>query len=291
MSEAQTDSLDLSEKGLKDGKPISLDRRLFMKFTAFTGCSDDGAAAADALAAAGVEGTLYLDANDPEGIGLVVLSEDPEYFVTTLRTILNTAPFTVLKHKPEFDMLGRTYSIGYEPDLEDSLFVKPRSKTLNPDFPWAVWYPLQRAKSFQRLPEAKQRQILGEHGTPREALRVCRPRGRCAARLSWSRQARQRFHHRAIGARIFFLCRPSCRKCARPNRPRSISTASGRSLSAESPGRAPHRSRHGQRSDSRSRTTRLRRDTRRFVRRSGRTRRCHAVSRQRLERDQDSAAG
>ena len=43
--------------------------------------------------------------------------------------------------------------------------IKPRSKTLNPDFPWAVWYPLQRAKSFQILPEMKQRQILGEHGT------------------------------------------------------------------------------------------------------------------------------
>jgi chlorite dismutase len=165
MSTEQTESLDLSEKGLKDGKPISLDRRLFMKFTAFTGCSDNGEAAAAALEAAGVEGTLYLDANDPEGIGLVVLSEDPEYFVTNLRAVLNAAPFDALTHKPEFDMLGRTYSIGYEPDLEDSLFIKPRSKTLNPDFPWAVWYPLQRAKSFQRLPDAKQRQILGEHGT------------------------------------------------------------------------------------------------------------------------------
>ena len=165
MSEAQSESLDLSEKGLKDGKPILLDRRLFMKFTAYTGCTDNGATAAVALAAAGIEGALYLDANDPEGIGLTVLSEDPELFVGTLRSVLNTAPFSDLRHKPEFDMLGRTYSIGYEPDLEDSLFIKPRSKTLNPQFPWAIWYPLQRAKSFQQLPEAKQRQILGEHGT------------------------------------------------------------------------------------------------------------------------------
>jgi hypothetical protein len=165
MSEAQSESLDLSEKGLKDGKPISLDRRLFMKFTAFTDCVDNGAAASAALAAAGIEGALYLDANDPEGIGLVVLSEDPEYFVGTLRTVLNAAPFANLTHKPEFDMLGRTYSIGYEPDLENSLLIKPRSKTLTSEFSWAIWYPLQRAKSFQRLPEAKQRQILGEHGT------------------------------------------------------------------------------------------------------------------------------
>ena len=164
MSEAQTESLNLSEKGMKDGQPVSLDRRLFMKFTAFTGCPDAAEASA-ALATAGVEGALYLDANDPQGIGLIVLSQDPDYFVATLRAVFNAPPFSSLTHKPEFDMLGRTYSLGYEPDLEDALFIKPRSKTLNPDFPWAVWYPLQRAKSFQALPEIKQRQILGEHGT------------------------------------------------------------------------------------------------------------------------------
>jgi hypothetical protein len=32
--------LDLSEKGLKHGKQIALDRRLFMKFTAFGACPD-----------------------------------------------------------------------------------------------------------------------------------------------------------------------------------------------------------------------------------------------------------
>jgi len=164
MSKSQTDSLDLSEKGLKGGQPVSLDRRLFMKFTAFTGRTD-AAAAAEALAVAGVEGALYLDANDPQGIGLIVFSENPDYFVATLRAVLNAPPFATLTHKPEFDMLGRTYSIGYEPDLEDTLLVKPRSKTLNPIWPWAVWYPLQRAKSFQTLPGAKQRQILAEHGT------------------------------------------------------------------------------------------------------------------------------
>ncbi len=157
-------TLDLSEKGLKDGQPVSLDRRLFMKFTAFTGCADADEPAA-ALAAAGVEGALYLDANDPKGVGLIVLSEDPDYFVSRLRDVFNAPPFAALTHKPEFDMLGRTYSLGYEPDLEDALFIKPRSKTLNPAYPWAVWYPLQRAKSFQTLPETKQRQILGEHGT------------------------------------------------------------------------------------------------------------------------------
>ena len=68
-------------------------------------------------------------------------------------------------HKDEFDMLGRTYSIGYEPNLEETLFEKPRHKVLNPEYSWAVWYPLQRSKAFYVLPEAKQRQILAEHGS------------------------------------------------------------------------------------------------------------------------------
>jgi chlorite dismutase len=156
--------LDLSEKGLRAGQPISLDRRLFMKFTAFGGCRD-AKAAARALKEAGIEGVLYLDANDPQGVGLMVPSEHPEYFVTTLRDALGQAPFAKYLHKPEFDMLGRSYSIGYEPDLEDTLLVRPKQRLLSPDFEWAVWYPLQRAKKFQTLPADHQRRILAEHGT------------------------------------------------------------------------------------------------------------------------------
>jgi hypothetical protein len=156
--------LDLSEKGLRRGQQISLDRRLFMKFTAFGGCADP-AEAIDRLAAANVHGALYLDANDPTGIGVMVASEDPDYFVDGLRALLNGPPFSTMQHKPEFDMLGRSYSIGYESDLEDTLLVKPLQKLVNPKHRWAVWYPLQRAKSFQTLPEDHQRRILAEHGT------------------------------------------------------------------------------------------------------------------------------
>lgn len=156
--------LELAEKGRRAGKEISLDRRLFMKFTAFGRCPDPHAAI-KALEEDGVVGALYLDANDPAGIGLMVASEDPAYFVTGLRTLLNHRPFADFVHKSEFDMLGRTYSIGYESDLEDTLFVKPRSKLLNPAHQWAVWYPLQRAKKFQTLPADHQRRILAEHGT------------------------------------------------------------------------------------------------------------------------------
>ena len=160
---SKPEPLDLSEKGRNKGEVISLNRRLFMKFTAFGDCRDIDAAVA-ALTASGLTGVLYLDANDHRGIGVVVAAEDPDCFVNELRTLFNSEPFASMQHKPEFDMLGRTYSIGYEPDLFDTLFQKPLQKLTNPDTPWAVWYPLQRAKSFQRLPEDHQKRILAEHG-------------------------------------------------------------------------------------------------------------------------------
>lgn len=169
MSEAQGTTeelgpLELAEKGRRGGKEISLDRRLFMKFTAFGRCGDPHAAI-KALAEDGVKAALYVDINDPQGIGIMVAAEDPDYFVTQLRTLFFHRPFADYVHKAEFDMLGRTYSIGYEPDLEETLLTRPMSKLLAPENRWAVWYPLQRAKKFQTLPADHQRRILAEHGT------------------------------------------------------------------------------------------------------------------------------
>lgn len=169
MSEAKIDPavirpLDLSEKGRRGKEAISLDRRLFMKFTAFTGVNDLPAAIA-ALESTGLAAAAYADANDPHGLGVMVASEDPAAFVTTLRDIFNKHPFAQAVHKSEFDMLGRSYSIGYEPDLEDTLLNRPLSKLTDPRNEWVVWYPLQRSKGFYVLPEERQKSILGEHGT------------------------------------------------------------------------------------------------------------------------------
>ena len=164
QAESAPPPLDLSEKGRRGGEVIALDRRLYMKFTAFGDCPRPDEAI-ERLAAAGVVGALYLDANDPQGIGVMVASEDPDFFVTTLRELFNDSPFDDFEYKPDFDMLGRSYSIGYEHDLEDTLLIKPRQKLLNPKHRWAVWYPLQRAKSFQLLSADHQRRILAEHGT------------------------------------------------------------------------------------------------------------------------------
>ena len=62
-------------------------------------------------------------------------------------------------------MFGRTYSSGFEPDLEDWLLQRPRRTVLNAAWPWAIWYPLRRVGGFARLPASEQTAILREHGT------------------------------------------------------------------------------------------------------------------------------
>jgi chlorite dismutase len=60
-------------------------------------------------------------------------------------------------------MFGRTYSSGYETDLEDWLLKRPRRTALSPDWPWAIWYPLRRTGTFARLTPQEQGGILKEH--------------------------------------------------------------------------------------------------------------------------------
>ena len=155
---------DLSEKGgIRNGQPQRSDDRLFMQFLAFGGCTDTRAAA-DAFRSAGLSGALYEDVNDPRGIALLTLSQDPGVFVDGVRALLNGAPFAGLVQKPEYTMLGRTYAIGYEPDLKETLLERPRRTVLNPAWSWAVWYPLRRSGRFAQLPAEEQRVILAEHG-------------------------------------------------------------------------------------------------------------------------------
>ncbi len=156
---------DISEKGgIKNGQPQRSDERLFMQLTAFGGCRD-AAALGRALAGSGLEGVLYEDVNDPRGVALVTMAQDPALFLDRLRPVLNAPPFDTLVQKPEYTMLGRTYAIGYEPDLRETLLDRPRRTVLNRDWPWGVWYPLRRSGRFAQLPAEEQRVILAEHGT------------------------------------------------------------------------------------------------------------------------------
>ena len=162
---AEAPALDLREKGgPKDGQPQYSDRRLFVQLTAFTGCRDSHKLAGGLGSYAGVDYVLYEEAGDPAGVAVLAMTEDPALLWSKVRRDLQSGPFAGLALKPEFGMLGRTYSLGYEPRLEDWLLHRPRRLALDPATPWAVWYPLRRSGAFSRLPKAEQGQILKEHG-------------------------------------------------------------------------------------------------------------------------------
>lgn len=134
-----------------------------MQLQAFGGCTNIDSVV-EAVRTLKAPVAVYADVNDPTGIGIASASEDPGFFVNEWRELLQRDVFTALTHKPEFTMMGRTYSIGYENNLEHILVDRPIERLTNPDWPWAVWYPLRRSGAFAKLPADEQREILGEHG-------------------------------------------------------------------------------------------------------------------------------
>lgn len=155
---------DISEKGgLKGGQPQRSDERLFMQLFVYTGCAN-ARAVADWLAAAPIDAVLYEDLNDPSGIGILTLARDPNLFIDLARPRLADGPVAGLTMRPELTMFGRTYALGYEPDLRSALIDRPRRTVLNPAWRWAMWYPLRRNGRFAQLPADEQRAILAEHG-------------------------------------------------------------------------------------------------------------------------------
>jgi chlorite dismutase len=159
MSTGDAVTVDVRERGANQQ---SVDRRLFMQLQALGGCSDSKPLVR-ALEASRVEAVLYQDLNDPRGVAVLGMSEDPAFFVGPFRELLNAGPFGELMLKPELTMVGRTYASGFEADLEEWLLRRPRRTALNPEWPWAIWYPLRRTGSFARLPAQEQGTIIREH--------------------------------------------------------------------------------------------------------------------------------
>lgn len=168
---ADSQPLDLRERGMPiDGQPQRLDRRLFMQLNVFRAQGARAAelavdALAHELATDGVAGVIYADMNDPQGIGLVTFGEDPAHFVDRVRPLFAREPLAGLTFRPELTMIGRTYSSGYESDLEYWLLRRPVETLMHEGWDWAVYYPLRRTGSFNRLSREEQGAILREHGT------------------------------------------------------------------------------------------------------------------------------
>jgi chlorite dismutase len=162
-------AIDLAEHGAtRDGVPQVLDKRLFMQLLVFQ-CDPSVASGptartlAGTLREAGVGAIVYEDVNDPRGLGVVTWTTEPADFVTKARPVL-ARPELRLALRPELTMLGRTYSTGYEQDLEHWLLRRPAETLLNPALKWGVWYPLRRSGAFAKLEPREQGAILREHG-------------------------------------------------------------------------------------------------------------------------------
>ena len=163
---SRPEPVDLREVGAPiDGEPQVSDRRLFLQLHVFEDCTDSNLLFfVEALEKSNLNAVLYDDINNPTGIGVLFIVEDPAMLATEARELLAGLQCTTnLSHRPEMTMTGRTYSSGREPNLEEWLLNKPLQNALNPDFPWAIWYPLRRKSEFYRLEHRERGRILGEH--------------------------------------------------------------------------------------------------------------------------------
>ncbi len=168
MTDRTLPQVEVRERGApRDGEPQWLDRRLYMQLLVFRAPPGEAKKACLALSEmldrSGIPGVVYEDLADPYGLGLLTWFEDPADFVVRLRAALRGDAISMLEIDPDFTMTGRTYSVGYERDLEDWIIERPKRNALDPGSDWAVWYPLRRKGEWGRLEGKDQRRILGEH--------------------------------------------------------------------------------------------------------------------------------
>jgi chlorite dismutase len=166
-----TDPIDVTEHGADiDGKPQVMNRRLFMQLLVVEAKGELGVSDASnnlklALERRKVASVLYADVNNPQGLGVLSWSEDPSDFLTKVRPAFQDPELHGLCFRHEFTMLGRTYSSGYENDLQYWLLDRPRETALNEAWPWAVWYPLRRGGAFEKLDAREKGAVMREHAT------------------------------------------------------------------------------------------------------------------------------
>jgi chlorite dismutase len=164
--------VDVREHGGKrNGERQVLDRRLFMQLLVFDrpperdlpGMADLQKELAERCIEAELPAVLYADVNAPSGIALLTWSERPAMFVDRVRPLFHDGALRCLVQRPGWTMLGRTYSMGHEPDLEHALLRRPIEYVLHEGWDWAVWYPLRRSGAFEKLDKHEQAIVLREH--------------------------------------------------------------------------------------------------------------------------------
>jgi chlorite dismutase len=168
---SESPKIDLLEHGApRGGQPQENNRRLFVQLVALECPRTPGATAIaktlhDLFDEVSLTGVIYADMHHPMGLALVVMDEDPNQLVENLRNVVGSARLPdSLRVRNEYAMLGRTYSSGFEPELEDWLVHRPRRTLLDPANDFSVWYPLRRKGAFERIEPGEKGSIMREHG-------------------------------------------------------------------------------------------------------------------------------
>ncbi len=168
MSSLPDRTPDVAEYGAeRDGQRQKLNRRVFMQLVVIEVTSELGVAEfqrslAESLERRGAAAVIYQDLQHPGGLGILSWSENPTDLITRFRPALGDHS-AGLRVRPEMGMVGRTYSSGFENDLEYWLLQRPVQTVLNDDWNWAIWYPLRRTPQFERLEAKEKGSIMREH--------------------------------------------------------------------------------------------------------------------------------
>jgi len=165
---SESPKIDVFEHGApRSGQPQTSSRRLYVQLECprTPGASSVARTLIALMDDFDLTGVIFADIHDPLGLALVVIEEDPIELTAKVRNVIgsNSLPDAVsVRH--DYAMLGRTYSSGFEPDLEDWLIERPRRTLLDHTNQFGIWYPLRRLGGFERLEPSEKGAILREHG-------------------------------------------------------------------------------------------------------------------------------
>jgi chlorite dismutase len=168
-TEQDLEQVSVAEYGAdRDGERQSLNSRLFMQLLALECAWTPGPQVlarelAEQLERRSAPGVIYQDVLNPAGLAVLSWSDDPARLLSGVHQAVMSVGPSGLALRPHLQLLGRTYSSGFEHDLADWLIERPKRTALNPEWPWAVWYPLRRGGAFERLSPREKGAIMKEH--------------------------------------------------------------------------------------------------------------------------------
>ena len=134
------------------------DSSLFLQLLVFTDCAEIKPLLLP-LKNSLIDCVLYKNFNDPQGIALLAVTDDPEQIVTDLPDVVCSRLFRTLTQRPDLTMTGRAWDGTQRSDQLETV-VK------NEEMPWGLWYTMRGTPAFARLHEVEQAAVLDSITSP-----------------------------------------------------------------------------------------------------------------------------